>query len=324
MYRPQSIHVGSTLVNQIAAVNHIASFSARQGQVLSHTLLDQCEPSWFQVIPTVTGLTPAQCSNIIAKLAFVPNPPLLCIRLHCPGLGGCLDATQHDVIIANKGACPTYGPSGSMRDEEISSGGTRNTCVAYAPSQNGQAIKAMCRDTYFLERWKLLLTHQGFSEAVIQKLLPADQPRVPTPPVPAHLMQPDCGVQIGMHILLMRFAHIRPRTIHPYCNRIEISGFSAGSYTAAWIATLILGNPALSNMLGIRMVKLGALAFPPNIAGSLVKNPQVYLVHVDTDKLCRVDSGALIKVWTEFNAPAALTLLSTYAAKHFCCGWILS
>ncbi len=78
------------------------------------------------------------------------------------------------LVIANKGPCPTYGPSGSMRDEEISASGTRTTSVAHAPTQNGQAIKAMFRDTFFVERWILLLTQQGFEakSTFLQRMYP--------------------------------------------------------------------------------------------------------------------------------------------------------
>ena len=84
------------------------------------------------------------------------------ITVHCPGLGAGLNLGEYDIVIANKGALSAYGPTGALRDEEVFADGTRNTKVAYAPTQIGQAMKAMFRDTPFRNMWRTLLMAQHF------------------------------------------------------------------------------------------------------------------------------------------------------------------
>ncbi len=152
------------------------------------------------VIPSVK-LPPAvhqgAVNNFIAN--HQPMQPAQDIKAHCPGLGGAYDSIGHHLIIANKGPWRTYGPTSAMRDEEAFAGTRRVTGVAFAPTQNGQATKAMFRVTSFRARWMVFFQGSGFEQNVTAKLSKDGQTLCENPPLPAHLLAPDDGVRMGIY-----------------------------------------------------------------------------------------------------------------------------
>ena len=82
---------------------------------------------------------------------------------------------------------------------------------------------------------------------------------------------------------------------------ISVYGFSAGSYTGAWIIDILLRKrPRFA--FQFKELVLGALNFPPEILADIQTLPQLSMIQISSDKLSLVDPVALRKLLDHSHA----------------------
>ncbi len=321
LYNQCDLPRGSRNGFQRFALRHLSQYTRRTNMVMTTSFARQCSafcakginhPAMHRVLLPHPDILRRLHESFGVKME--PQHPRD-ITIHCPGLGSALDLGEYDIVIANKGALAAQRPSLATRDQEVFANGSKTTKVAYAPTQIGQAMKAMFRDPSFRDMWRALLLAQQFPPAVIAKLDRSLDQDPKSVPVPAHLMPPDKGVRMALQILMTRAIHPAADAQRP--SRFDITGFSAGSYTAALLAHLIVTLPVHNREVTLKMVRIGGLAMPPDVLRPLLAYAVAYALHIDSDQLCRVEPVAPAKAFHISLGLATLTLLGTHTDDSF-------
>jgi hypothetical protein len=120
------------------------------------------------------------------------------------------------------------------------------------------------------------------------------------PAIPAHLLPPPIALTIALHqTLLLAWPEARaPRMTGKHTRPLQVQGFSAGSYTAAWIIDYAFQR--MHERFHLSYSVLAAIAMPPEFMMTAQQFPKVTFLHMNGDALCQVNGVALTDKFRAF------------------------